>query len=48
MNVVQGGKEMLYEEPKIEVINFVAKETLTTNLGISSEGKGDEFVYDFF
>lgn len=48
VNVVRGGEEMLYEEPSIEVMNFVAKETITTNLGLSSNGEGDEFVYDFF
>lgn len=44
---MRGGKEMLYEAPSVEIIHC-DKETLTTNLGLSPEGEGDEFVYDFF
>lgn len=35
---------MLYEKPIIEVIEF-KEETLTTNLGLSGEGSGND--YDF-
>ena len=40
------GKGMLYKEPYVEIVKF-DEETLTTNLGLSGEGSGDDYKYDF-
>ena len=37
---------MLYEKPIVEVIKF-DEETLTTNLGLSGEGSGNDYEFDF-